>query len=205
MHISWLGNTAVKIQTKPADKEVIIVIDPYKPEQGAFPRNLAPDIGLYTRGKENSITLSDNAFILSDPGECETNGVLITAIEGDEPGKIMFRIDSEQLSAAHLGLCKKPLNDRQLEALSNVDILFIPVGGNDGYEPDKAVEEINDLEPKIVIPIACQSDNDPKAKPVSSFLKAMGIRNGKAPEKKIIIKKKDLPAEDTQVMVLGKE
>lgn len=204
MHISWLGNTAVKIQVKPADKDVTIVIDPYKPEKGSFPRSLAPDIGLYTRGEKNSVILSGNPFVLATPGECETKGVLITAAQGEKAENIKIRLDAEQMSVGHLGLANKQLTEKELEVLADVDILLIPVGGENCYDAQTAAKAATAIEPKVIIPIAFKSDNDPKAKPAEDFLKEMGIANT-TPEKKFIIKKKNLPAEETQVVVLSKE
>lgn len=204
MHISWLGSTAIKIQVKPFDKDITIVIDPYKPVSGSFPRSLAPDIGLYTRGEKDSITLSGDPFILSTPGECETNGVLISAVQGHEAAETMMRIDAEGLSLVHLGLAKKELTDAQLETLSGVDILLVPVGNDASYDAEKAAKAVNAIEPRIIIPMAFKSDNDPKANKVDAFLKEMGA-SGDSPEKKVIIKKKDLPQDETRVIVLGKE
>jgi len=204
MHISWLGNTAIKIQTKPFDKDVTIVIDPYKQKKGNFPRSLTPDIALYTRGEEGAITLSGEPFIFSSPGEVDTRGVLITSVDGHEAGQIMLRIDSENMTVAHVGMIKKQLTARQLEVLSNIDILCLPVGHPDSFDNENAIKLINEIEPKIVIPYAFNSDNDPDAKVIDSFLKEIGSKNG-APEKKVIIKEKDLPEEDTLVVVLEKE
>lgn len=204
MHISWLGSTAVKLQVKPFDKDITIIIDPYRPNKGNFPRSLAPDIGLFTRTEKDSITLSGSPFILSKPGEIENKGVLVSAVQGHEDGQIMLRVDAEQLSVGHLGLCSKPLTDKQLDVLSDVDILFVPVGGENCYDAEAAAKAVNAIEPRVVIPINFQSDNDPKAQTVDSFLKEMGSANGN-PEKKVILKKKDLPQEDTQVIVLSKE
>ncbi|MFH1946550.1 MAG: MBL fold metallo-hydrolase [Candidatus Magasanikbacteria bacterium] len=204
MHISWLGNTAIKIQAKPFDKDITIVIDPYKPENGSFPRSLTPDIGLYTRGSEDSITLSGNPFILTTPGECETKGVLITTVQGEKAKDIKIRLDVEQISVGHLGFTNKQLTEKELEVLADVDILLIPVGGGNCYDAQAAAKAANSIEPKIIIPMAYKSDNDPKANSVEDFLKEMGASNG-APEKKYIIKKKNLPVEETQVIVLSKE
>src|SRR3989339_1820628 len=203
MHISWLGNTAFRLQTKPKNDEVTIVIDPYRPEKGGFPRNLLADIALYTHGEEGSITITGNPFVLSTPGECEVKGVLVAAVPGTEPENLMFRIDSEGLSIGHLGMAKKPLNERQTELLNGVDILFVPVGNDTCYDAEAAAKVANALEPKIVIPMAFKCDNDPKAKPVEEFLKEMGAKV--QAEKKLIIKKKTLPEEGTQVMVVEKE
>lgn len=204
MHISWLGNTAIKLQVKPFDKDVIVVIDPYRPTTGNFPRSLAPNVGLFTRGENGSITLSGSPFILATAGECEIKGVLITAVEGNAPGTVMLRLDTEQLSVGHLGITNKPLTDKQLEVLADVDILFVPVGNGESYDAEAAAKAVNAIEPRIVIPMAFKCDTDPKAKPVDEFLKEMGAANGGG-EKKVIIKKKDLPQEDTHVIVLNKE
>jgi len=205
MHISWLGTTAIRLQTKNLDTDVNVIIDPYKPAVGEFPRSLTAQLVLYTRGEKDTITISGNPFLLSTPGECDIKEVLVHSTEGHREDEIMLRIDSEQISLGILGLTNKQLNDKQRELLSGVDVLFVPVGHKDAYDTESAVKLISDLEPRIVIPIAFQSDNDPDAGEVSRFIKAMGISNGKEPEKKVIIKKKDLPQEETQVIVLGKE
>lgn len=204
MHISWLGNSAIKIQTKPLTEDVVVVIDPYKPEKGNFPRSLTPQIGLYTRGEDGSITLSGDPFVLSAPGECETKGVLVTAVQGHEEGQVFFRIDSEYLSVGHLGNASKELTNAQLEVLSDVDILIVPVGGKDCYNADAAVKAVNAVEPRIVIPMFFKSDIDPTAEPASTFVKSFGAKDV-VEEAKTIIKKKDLPQEDTRVIVLTKE
>ena len=204
MHISWLGNTAIKIQTKPKDDDVSIVIDPYKQSDGNFPKNLAPDIAVYTNGEENSITVGD-AFKLTSPGEIEIKNVLISAVQGNSEEQTMVRIDTEGMSLCHLGKVKKQLNDTQLDILSGVDILLIPIGGGDEmYNAQEAIKVINDIEPKIIIPIGQKSENDPNADDVEKFIKELGL-TPKTTDKKVIIKQKDLPQEETEVYVLIKE
>lgn len=205
MHISWLGGTTVKIVAKPFDEEVVIVIDPYKPAEGSAPRSFSPQVAIFTRGQDDSITLSGEPFVLATPGECDIKGVLITSVGGSEAGQSMVRLDAEGVSLAHLGLVNKPLNQKQREVLSDVDVLFVPVGGVNSYDSEEAVKAVNDLEARVIIPIAHQSDNDPKAAPVAQFCKAMGVSAPASAENKVIIKKKDLPTEDTSVIVLSKE
>lgn len=204
MHLSWLGTSAVKIQTKPADKDVVVVIDPYKPATGTFPRSLTPDICLYTRGTSDSITISGNPFVLSTPGECETKDVLITMVQGHDADTAMVRIDAEDVSIGHLGLAGKPLTNAQLDLLSGVDILFVPIGAGGSYDTEAAAKAVAAIEPRIVIPVAFRSDNDPKTDDAKAFLKEMGATDGVV-EKKVIIKKKDLPQEETRVILLAKE
>jgi len=204
MHISWLGHTTIKIQAKPADKDITIIIDPYKTTNGINPRSLTPQIALFTHGEKNSITLSGNPFVLSSPGEIDTQGVLISAINGNDEKHIVVRVDVENMSIGHLGLTNVQPDERQLDILSGVDILCIPVGHPDSYDATAAVKAVNTIEPRVVIPIAFQSDNDPNAKPVDVFLKEIGAKTD-VPEKKVILKKSSLPQEETEVIVLAKD
>jgi L-ascorbate metabolism protein UlaG (beta-lactamase superfamily) len=194
----------VKIQTKPNNDDIVVVIDPYKPKNGNFPRSLTPNIALYSHGIDESITLSGDPFTLTTPGECETKGVLVTAIHGATPGTLLIRIDAEGLSVGHLGLTSVEPTTEQLDVVGGVDILMLPVGGNGGYDPETAAKVVSAIEPRVVIPLAFASDNDPKMLPVSSFLKELGVA-ATAPEKKVIIKKKDLPTDEMSVIVLEKE
>ncbi len=204
MHISWLGNTTIRLQTKPFDKDVTVLIDPYKHAEGASARNLTSEIAVFTHGEDDSITLTGEPFLMASPGECEVKGVLITAAQGHEEKQVFYRIDAEQMSVGHLGMCNKALTDEQIEVLSGVDILCVPVGGKNCFDPDAAIKAINSLEPRIVIPMAFMSDNDPAAVSVEQFIKQIGIVANPA-EKKVILKKKDLPQDDMKVIVLAKE
>lgn len=204
MHVTWLGNTGFKIQVKPFDKEVTILIDPYKYESKSTPRNLSADVVLFTRTQDNSITLTGEPFILETAGECETKDVLITSTQGHNAGECVFRIDTENMSAGHLGLMKSKLNAEHLSMLSNVDILFVPVGGKDCFSPEEAAKVVTAVQPRIIIPMASKSDIDPDAAEVSQFVKHIGLAAPEA-EKKAIIKQKNLPQEDMQLIILTKE
>lgn len=194
----------MRIQAKPKDQEILIVIDPYKPIEGSFPRSFTPHIVLYTRGADGSAPLSGDPFILGTPGECETKDVLISAGCGADDGRLFFRLDTEGISIGHLGRTDREFTSAQLNIVSGVDILCLPVGGDGCFEAEAAVKAVNAIEPKIIIPVAFRSDNDPKAGDVQAFLREMGAASA-SPEAKLIIKKKDLPQEETKVIVLVKE
>lgn len=203
MHISWLGQTCVRLQTRFKDEDVVTVIDAYRPEVGEFPRSLSPQIALFTSGEENSITLSQNPFMMSTLGECEKKEVMITAFPSLN-GNIIFKIMAEQLSVVHLGRLNKKPELSELEKIGTIDILLVPVGNGQEYlTAEDANNLVTALEPRIVIPIAYRCDSDPKALPVSDFIKESGMKPDTT-DKKIIIKKKDLPADETKLIILEK-
>ena len=204
MHINWLGQTCIKIQTKNDEQEAKIVINPYKPDKGNFPRNLSTDIALFSSGIKDSVTLSQNSFIIETSGKFELKNIVVYSIPHQKEN-LIFKFSTEDMVIVHLGKLNKKIDSNTMEKIMSPDILFIPVGGNDTYLDAKTAAELaNELEPRIIIPIGHKCDSDPTADPVSKFVSEIGLRmdNG---DNKVIIKKKDLPQEETQLIVLNKE
>jgi L-ascorbate metabolism protein UlaG (beta-lactamase superfamily) len=203
MHITWLGQTCTKLVTKNITKEITLLIDPYKPDQGEFPRNLTADVVAYSITEKNSIPVSEEAFVISTLGEFDVEGVIITTW-AQTNGQIIYKITTEGMNLLHLGKCSEPPTEETLESFGKIDIILLPVGGNKEYlEPAQAARIVTTIEPRLVIPLAYESDSDPKANPVSAFIKEMGLKP-ELTDKKLIIKSKDLPQEETKLYILEK-
>lgn len=204
MHISWLGQTCIKLQTKNLDKDITVLIDAYKPKKGEFPRNFSPDVALFSNGEEEAATVSQDTFTVSSLGEMEVKNLMIYAIPGSE-SSVIYKLNAESLNIVHLGRLKTAPTSDYMEKIMSPDILFIPVGGGQSYMDAKSAAALaNTLEPRLIIPIAYHCDTDPDAAPVTAFIKELGLK-AETGEKKIIIKKKDLPQEETKLIVLEKE
>jgi L-ascorbate metabolism protein UlaG (beta-lactamase superfamily) len=204
MHISWLGQTCIKLQTKNQDKDLVILIDAYKPKKGDFPRSFSPDIALFSHGMENAATMGQDAFVVDSLGEMEIKNVMMYAVIGND-GSVIYKLNSEGLNIVHLGRLTKAPGSEQMEKIMSPDILCIPVGGGTNYLDAKAAADLaTALEPRIIIPIAHSCDTDPDSAPLSAFIKELGLK-ADATEKKFIIKKKDLPQEETKLIILEKE
>jgi len=66
---------------------------------------------------------------------------------------IIFIFQIDDYALCHLGDLGHPLTDDDIGAIGNIDILFVPVGGNytiDGKEASEVTKKIN---PKIIIPM----------------------------------------------------
>ncbi len=207
MHLNWLGQTCVKLQTKNLkDEDVVILIDAYKPKIGEFPRSFSPQIALFSRGLDNSATLSQDPLVLDTLGEVEQKNVMIYALPGSEENQsIVFKILAEGLTIAHLGKINKKLNTETIAKLGSPDILFVPIGGKKTgvLDATDAVATVTALEPRVIIPVAYECDTDPDADSITEFIKNLGLKADMT-DKKIIIKKKDLPQEETKLFVLEK-
>jgi len=211
MTIFWLGQAAFKI----IDKEVTIAIDPYDKIGLKMPKFQA-DILLITHDHSDHNyreAIKGEPFIIDSQGEYEVKNVFVYGLpafhdnkEGAESGKItIYVIELEGMKIAHLGdIGQESLTDEQLEELEGVDILLIPVGGEETINGTGAVKIISQIQPRIVIPMHYKIPGvNTKLEPVDKFLKEFGVS---APEKmeKLKISKKDLPQEETKVIILEK-
>ncbi len=215
MQIQWLGQSYFKIQTKNNGDEVIIATDPYGADIGLKPPKIQADIVTISHQHHNHNNLDaikGEPFVIDGPGEYETKGVFIYGIpawhdnkEGKERGgTIIYRIIAENMNILHLGDLGDLLTDEQIEKINEVDILLIPVGGIYTIDGKKANEIISQLEPRIVIPMHY---NIPGLKTkqeldgVEKFIKESGLPVEKMDKLKIA--KKDLPQEETKIILLS--
>ena len=118
----------------------------------------------------------------------------------------LYLIEVEGIHILHCGdLGQDFLDDKQLEEIGSVDILMIPVGGFFTINAKQAVGIINQIEPKIVIPMHYKI---PKLSileldGVDKFLKEFGNEDIIAQDK-ISIREKDIEGEEekTKIIVL---
>lgn len=89
------------------------------------------------------------------PGEYDLSGVEIEGIEGG-----LYLVRTEEIFLLYLDRLNRTLTDKELEAVELADILFVPVGGNETDVPDltvlspeAALKAINQIDPRIVIPM----------------------------------------------------
>lgn len=210
MVITWYGQSCFKIQSG----ETVIFTDPFSKEIGLTPPRGQANIVTVSHSHSdhnNYDSLSGEPLIIQGPGEYEFKGVNIKGIlsfhdnqEGKERGiNTMYVIDMENIKICHLGdLGQKKLNEEQLERLNGVDILMIPVGGNSTVDGEEAAEIINQIEPRIVIPMHYKLPGLVfKYDAVELFLKEMGVSKKETLDK-LTLKKKDLPEEETEVKVM---
>jgi len=211
MVITWYGQSCFKIQSG----EIVLFTDPFCKEIGLTP----------PRGQANIVTISHQHYdhnnydsltgdplVIRRPGEYEARGVDIKGIfsfhdnkEGAERGpNTIYVIEMEGIKICHLGdLGQEKLTSEQVDEINGVDILMIPVGGTTTLSGEDAVEIINQIEPRIVIPMHYKIPglSNGKLDGVDAFLKEMGIGKKEVVDK-LTLKKKDLPQDKTDVVVM---
>jgi len=216
MTISWLGQSCFKIQ----GKDVALVTDPYGAGVGFKLPRLSAQIVTVSHDHDDHNNIDgvhgesgENPFIITGPGEYEVKGVFVYGIpfwhdksEGQEHGEsTAYRIEMEGISIAHLGDLGHPLSEEQVAKLDGVDILLIPVGGKRTIGAREAAEIINEIEPRVVVPMHYKIPGlKIDLEPVDKFLKEMGASKAEHLPK-LKITKKDLPQEETKIIILDRD
>jgi L-ascorbate metabolism protein UlaG (beta-lactamase superfamily) len=109
-----------------------------------------------------------------------TVGVYHDDAQGSKRGKnAVFVFDVDGLRLAHLGDLGHPLSAEQIKDVGPVDVILIPVGGYYTIDAKTAVEVVNQLNPKIVIPMHYQTPDLSASlaavlAPADDFIKAIG-------------------------------
>lgn len=148
-------------------------------------------------------------FIISGPGEYEIKGIFIKGFKfiskygGEEHINTIYSIALENMNLCFLGAIGTPDLPAEIkEALGDIDIIFLPIGGEGVLTAAEANKLATTLEPKMIIPMHFDGMGDKKA--LTTFLKESGAEDVK-PADKLTIKKKDLEGKEGDVVVLSSQ
>lgn len=190
------------------EKEVVVAIDPHDKTGLKMPKFQA-SLLLVTDTKDECINaegLRGDSFVIDGPGEYEVKNVFVYGIPADKEkeGKITaYLLEMEGIKIGHLGTINQDsLTDKQMEVMEGVDVLLVPVGGGNTLNAAKAVKIIAQIQPRIVIPMYYKVPGlSLKEESLDTFLKEYGADKTETIDK-LKISKKDLPQEETKVVVL---
>ncbi len=211
MEIVWLGHSCFRLR----GRQTTIVTDPCPPSTGYSIGRTAAHIVTISHHHEDHdyiTAISGSPRVLDAPGEYDINGVFLTAIPTYHDGRkgavrgpnLVFLFEMEGLTLCHLGDLGHLPTPEQVELLSGADVLMVPVGGHTTLDGAQAVEVVNILEPKLVVPMhyrtpACRLPLDP----LDRFLKEMDV-DAVEPQKRLSVTAGSLP-DSPQVVVLDYE
>lgn len=195
--------------------DLTLVFDPVA-KGGTLPAvRFGADIALISRNHPDmngaaEVTYGDKEpFVISGPGEYEKEGVTVQGFptksqygtkKGEDAVNTAYAVKLEGMTLLHLGALSEatlPLEAR--ESIDEVDILFVPIGGNGQVlDPSEASKLATFLEPKVVIPMHWSGMGESDA--LETFLKEEGGTHEKVD--KLTVKKKDVADKDGAIIVV---
>jgi L-ascorbate metabolism protein UlaG (beta-lactamase superfamily) len=163
LKVKWLGHASFLISSEAGLK---IITDPYPQGSGLSytPINEAADIVTMSHDHfdhNNVSSVPGKPQVITGSGVKTIEGVQFRGIDtyhdgsqGKERGpNTAFCFSVDGINLCHLGDLGHRLSQEQISEIGSIDILFIPIGGVFTIDAKMAGTVVNDLKPKIVMPM----------------------------------------------------
>ena len=196
VELTWWGQAMFVLTTADGTR---VLLDPYSEIGYRVPtaEDLAADVVTVSHDHpdHSNVTLGGDATVLrgltadgwasNDETFSDTRIFSIDAFHDDSGGSergrnALFVIETAGLRIAHLGdLGQAELTQVQLDALGQIDLLMIPVGGIFTIDADGATSIVTQISPRIVVPMHYKTDavNIRQLRPIGPFLASKNARD----------------------------
>ena len=162
MLVRWHGHSCFEIQN---GSGLTMVTDPHDGKSiGIKPPVVSADIVLMSHDHFDhncDRVVQGDKEVVTGSGEKSVKGIPIKGVhsfhdedKGAKRGEnIMFKFEVDGIKLCHLGDLGELLDQEQVDALGDIDILFIPVGGTFTLDAGGAWQVIKVLNPRVIIPM----------------------------------------------------
>ncbi len=198
MELTWYGLSCFRLVERNLST---VVTDPHSDASGLTLPRIKTDI--VTRSNELvDGEIAGATRTLTGPGEYEIGGVFITGVASrSKERNTIFRVDMNGVTVVHVGRMTKLPSQTQIEALGEVNILLVPVGGGNRLNGVQAAELVAMIEPGIVVPMHFAQDGVSKELDgVEKFLNELGSADLE-PTSSLRVSSSSSP-EETQIVLL---
>jgi L-ascorbate metabolism protein UlaG (beta-lactamase superfamily) len=201
--------------------DITLVFDPISKGASLPGVRFGADIALISRNHPDMNGASEvsfggkEPFVISGPGEYERGGVTVQGFltkseyglstkKGEmaqlEAMNTVYAVKLEGMTLVHLGALAEPaLSQEARESIDDIDVLFVPVGGNGVLDAAGAAKLATILEPKIIIPMHWSGIGEKDS--LERYIKEEG--GAAETVDKLTIKKKDAAEKDGAIIVIN--
>jgi L-ascorbate metabolism protein UlaG (beta-lactamase superfamily) len=192
MQVEWYGQSAFRL----SDGQSTVFIDPFgdvsplaaRGMQFDYPdiEGVSADLLLVTHEHldHNGVeSIGGSPTILrSTAGQLDSPLGTVTAIASEHDDKAgtergpntIFVFELDGLRVAHFGdFGQAELRDRQREAIGRLDLLIVPVGGGPTVDAEQAAQIVEQLSPRIVVPMHYRTPKIGFLETADAFLERM--------------------------------
>ena len=207
MEITWLAHSCFRLRSG----EVTVITDPFPQQIGARIGKIEPNIVTVSNTHPNhSATdgIPNEYQLVNGPGEYAISSIYIKGLltsrsggENPEPKNTAYLFEMDGLHLCHLGDLSSQLSDGQVEELTPIDVLFIPVGGGCTIPISQVSSIVRDLSPRLIIPMHYSTPGiNVDLGQLDPVLKALSAKAGE-PQPRANITVTNLPMEPTVVLL----
>jgi L-ascorbate metabolism protein UlaG (beta-lactamase superfamily) len=201
LDITWFGHAAMRIRAR----QTYVIMDPCDKESGFDMGRPTTDVITISNPSphhSNIKGVKGDSLVVDGPGEYEIEGVQLIGIatylrppEDETPAQrnTIFLLEAEEMRLGHLGALGAPLTSDQAGQIAGVDILIVPIGGDEPFDAAEAARTVRQLEPKVVIPVVypVKGEGADKDGPLQQFVSTLGVEP-ELSEARLTIARRDL-------------
>ena len=209
MVITYFGHEFFKVQFG----DITLAFNPISKDSKLKTSRFGADIALISmrnedmNGEEQVSFGERKAFVINGPGEYEVKEVFVKGFLSNDkksngPLNTIYTVNLEGMNICFLGaLANKDLGSDVKEALGDIDILFVPIGGGDVLTSSEGYKLAVSLGARLIIPMHYGEGKEGENN-LKTFLKEGGKGNLSS-EEKLTLKKKDLEGKEGEIAVLS--
>jgi len=212
VRIRWHGHACFEIEGSAK-----IVTDPHDGKSlGIAPPRAKADLVLVSHDHFDhncaSLVKGKDASVVNKPIMTVEKGVRIEGLvayhdteNGSKRGKInVFKFEMDGTTFCHLGDLGHVLSEDDVEKISPVDFLFIPVGDVFTIGPEAAAKVVASIQPKVAVPMHYRVPGLGLAiQPVQNFLKLFDPEQVMKVGNEVEFTEEDLPSSGTMIWVFS--
>jgi len=203
VEITWLGRNCFRLR----GREGVVITDPCPPESGYRLGKPAANIVTISRRDDPGYAYMEGVGgepkVLDAPGEYEIGGILVTGVamkRADGSRSVAFVCELDGIRVGHLGLVTAAPPASVLEELNDIEILLLPVGGQNALASPAAADIMTAIDPRVAIPMNYKTEFEHlDLDPIDRFLKETGSKA--EPQPRLQITRSQLP-QDLTIMLL---
>jgi len=203
MELFWLGHSCFRLR----GREATVITDPPARASGYNIGKATADLVTVSNSHPNHGAVDElegTPTVLDGPGEYEVKGIFVTGLRTipskeavRNPRNTAYVMVIDDITVCHLGDLASVLGPDQIQLMRDVDVLLVPIGGHCTIGPAEAVEVINQVEPKLVVPMHYATDiSTVELEELDRFLREMGMTQAE-PQARLNVTHASLPSEPT--------
>jgi L-ascorbate metabolism protein UlaG (beta-lactamase superfamily) len=172
MKIKWLGHASFLLESEAGLR---ILTDPYAPgmyglDYGPITENADIVTVSHEHGDHNNVAaVQGSPLVVRGIGRHEIKDTTFEGIatyhdaaSGSQRGpNTVFCFSLDGIRVCHLGDLGHELGDEVAAAVRDIDVLLVPVGGNFTIDADTASRIVDQVKPKVVIPMHFRNQRCP--------------------------------------------
>ncbi len=201
MDLVWLGHSCFRLHAE----GMAVITDPFPKSLGLRMDSRPASVVTVSNTHPNhscAAAVEGSPRLFRAPGEYEYEGIMVRGVmtplpEGrpHDQRNVAYTIEMDGISVCHLGDLARPLTTRQADELKPVDVALVPAGAQCTLTLDQALQTIQDLDPKVVVPMHFGHGQDGVTLDnVEPFLRRLGVDEAQ-PQPRLVVTGGNLPSD----------